>query len=126
MSEYTQGPWTQGRLLLTRETIKLTRDRQEQLSKLERRYVYSNFSIEDEGLSRTFIAECQRGEDARLVAYAPDLLETLVALVSAVSEGGETQEQQVIKAQDIIAKVKKDSVKLSVLPVVSKHKLSST
>ena len=44
--------WSRGRLLMTREVKKLSKDRQAQLSNKERCSVYTNFSSSDQGRAR--------------------------------------------------------------------------
>lgn len=70
---HTAGPWRQGRTLPTPETRRWSKAALEANERRERLMVFSKFSPFDGGRSRIRIAICEREEDARLIASAPDL-----------------------------------------------------
>jgi hypothetical protein len=64
MGEWTKEPWQQGRLLSTQGTRRLDKTTRAQWDKEERKRVFANFSAQDEGRSRSFIAAFQSEGDA--------------------------------------------------------------
>lgn len=74
MDGHTPEPWTVGRTLDTPQTHRWTRAEREANDRVESRLVFSGFSAVDQGRSRVLVAECQRPDDARMIAAAPDLL----------------------------------------------------
>lgn len=76
----TPGPMAQGRLPLTHRTSRWDRERQQRMQDEESRMVFIDFGAHDEGRSRKLIARCERKEDARIFASAPDMATHLRAL----------------------------------------------
>ena len=81
MKAYTEGPWTQGRTLLTGQTSQWTEEQWNQNEAIENRMVFANFSNVDKGISRVRVATCETKYDAMLIAAAPDLYEALSELM---------------------------------------------
>lgn len=117
MSEltHTPGPWSQGQLLLTKQTVRLSADEWDQNEAEEKCRVFARFNKSDEGRSRQLIAICECEEDARFIAANPDLLEALqnllgkyVALINSGDAGNwdPEEEKEVIAARTAIAKAK--------------------
>jgi len=77
--KHTPGPWSQGRTLRTNQTQQWTPEQWQVNQAIERRLVFYRFTSADEGRSRILVAQCDREEDARLIAAAPDLLKALQA-----------------------------------------------
>ena len=75
MSKHTHGPWSQGKTLVTNQTLRWTREELEKNEAIERCIVFSGFSVLDEGRSRRRVAICESDADAILIAAAPELLE---------------------------------------------------
>jgi len=72
---FSNGPWTQGRLLDSRDMQNWNITQKERAERAEQRMVFSSFHTEDQGRSRILVASCDRVDDARLIAAAPDLYE---------------------------------------------------
>lgn len=79
MTGHTPFPWTQGRVLNTDTTARMSPDERRRLDADEARAVFANFSGLDDGKSREMVALCRRPEDAAAIACMGDL----VALVRA-------------------------------------------
>jgi len=76
-SNHTPVPWSQGYTLSTPQTRRWDAATITENDERERLMVFSGFSSEDAGRSRRLVAVCQRVEDARLIASAPELLAAL-------------------------------------------------
>lgn len=76
----TPTPWSQGRVLLTRQILKdgWTQKAIDARDAIERRTVFSQFSAMDEGRSRIKVSECEREEDAALIVRAVNAHAVLV------------------------------------------------
>lgn len=79
-------PWQQGRLLATATVSRWTEAQKADASAIERKLVFSNFTVRDEGKSRKLVARFEREEDALLGSLAPELLATLEYLLPHLAE----------------------------------------
>jgi len=78
LTDYTEGPWAQGRVLMTSTTIRWTAEQIAAENEREHRGVYAHFSPSDEGRSRVLVATCRRPDDAVLCAAAPTMHQALL------------------------------------------------
>ena len=124
--------WSQGITLITANTKKWTNEQFEKSNEIERKSIFNNFNIEDEGRSRVLIATCENANQAKLIVDAvcelqaeitspPDqsakiaelqarekvLVEALQNLVEDISKthGNYTYEQAWINADEALANV---------------------
>ena len=72
------GDWKQGVTLLTNQTRRWSPDDIKRNDVVEKRRVFENFLVEDEGRSRTFVCEADNEKLAEVIARLPAIL-TLVA-----------------------------------------------
>ena len=86
MKAYTEGPWTQGRTLLTGQTSQWTEEQWNQNEAIENRMVFANFSNADKGISRVRVATCETKYDAMLIAAAPEMAEYIKSRADAGCE----------------------------------------
>lgn len=78
--QHTPGPWSQGVTLNTRETRRWSPEETATNDVRERLMVFSGFTPLDEGRGRRRVAICDRPEDARLIAKAPEMRDMLLEL----------------------------------------------
>lgn len=104
-TKHTPGPWSQGRTLRTNQTQQWTPEQWQVNQAIERRLVFYRFTSADEGRSRILVAQCDREEDAHLIAAAPELLEALKGLVAWADDlRREDPAEDLRKARAAIAK----------------------
>lgn len=70
LANASDGPWSQGRLLLTNQTKRWPEDVRKQADDSEKLRVFSWFSSLDEGRCRQFICETREIGDAEFIANA--------------------------------------------------------
>ncbi len=70
--------WQQGYLLKTPETSSWSQERWDRTSLEERKRVFSNFTSEDRGRSRTLICECADPDTAKRIVDAHNAIEDLI------------------------------------------------
>lgn len=84
MKQYENAtPWCVGTLLLTPTTRKWTPEARRKAMDEERRRVFANFDLSDNGISRTLIARCETEQQAKTVA---DTQSTILAQRNALAE----------------------------------------
>lgn len=82
MTNHTPGRWKQGFTLVTPQTLQWSAEQIAANDARERRMVFANFSVLDNGRSRRRVAVCEREADARLIAALPELLSALKAMLT--------------------------------------------
>lgn len=60
-------PWSQGRVLMTKETRRWTLEQIAEANMIERRMVLSDFTSMDKGRGRELIASCENSDNAVLI-----------------------------------------------------------
>lgn len=60
-------PWQQGRLLMTRQTLRWTEAEKAEGQRLEERGVFAHFTASDEGRSRVRLMTCATAKEAAAV-----------------------------------------------------------
>lgn len=115
MNTHTPGPWRQGITLSTQRTRRWTQEQWDANEKHEKRLIFAEFHVDDEGTSRQIVAECRRPEDAEYIVRACNayhaMLEALEYLMRSYNEAsrnsgdawGEVDWSVFDKARDAIA-----------------------
>ena len=93
---HTLGPWRQGTTILTPVTAKWPKQEWDLNEAMERKMVFAEFRIEDQGRGRRLIANCMTAEDARLISAAPDMLTALLRVIN--DEASEIETVRSVKA----------------------------
>lgn len=100
MAKHTPRPWSQGRTLMTSQTLQWTPEQWVRNQAIERRMVFSHFNFADGGKSRILVAQCDREEDATFIAMAPDILLQLLAAANYIDTlGGDSTSYRVTIAK---------------------------
>lgn len=117
MSKHTQGPWSQGTTIVTNTTKRWSAKQFADNQKRERRSVYANFSVNDQGRSRKLIAVCESPDDAAVAAAAPDLLEQLEDMLSSLKVlGVNGLDAEIKNATAVVARAKGEAVSSKASP----------
>jgi len=72
----TPGPWRQGFLLNTPRR-RWTVEERDRGNEIEKRQVFSNFYLEDQGRSRQRVCVCENPDDAQIIADLPKMNDVL-------------------------------------------------
>ena len=68
--KHTELPWRQGRLLTTNQTRRWTEQERLHADHVEKHRIFANFTCQDNGRSRQFVAECRSLDDLEFIVRA--------------------------------------------------------
>jgi len=72
-------PWSQGRVLMTKETRRWTLEQIAEANMIERRMVLSDFTSMDKGRGRELIASCENSDNAVLIVTLHNSAPAMIA-----------------------------------------------
>lgn len=83
---HTKTPYSQGVTLVTRQTIRWSKEQIKNNDIHEQRLVFSSFSSLDEGKGRILVAKCEKAEDAAFIVMACNAYESSQQKIAAQAE----------------------------------------